>query len=339
MIRQLREDKTTDWDICYIGRKHNSSVDQKKAIESEVIPKSGVKFYGISSGKFDRRWLPNTIRGIPQIFKGFSEAKKIIENIKPDIVVSFGGYVSVPVVYSASNLQIPSITHEQTFTSSLSTKINSMFCQKVALSFAHKTLNKKEVVTGNLLRQEIFESKSKLFDNLIGNKSKPILFITAGNQGSKIINDNILNIYPQLSKYSIVHQTGESDFSRCLQFASDKKNYYPFPYINASDIGWVYKKSQIVISRAGANTCQEIAILDKKAIIIPLLVSQQNEQGLNAQWLKKLHPNKTIIIDQSKLTTKLLLKKINYLSKIKTKATVSAPEPNYKLLDLIYEII
>jgi len=72
------------------------------------------------------------------------------------------------------------------------------------------------------------------------------LFITAGNQGSKIINDHILRIYSHLSKFSIIHQTGESDFTRCQQFSIDKTNYYPFSYINSKDIGWVYKNAKII---------------------------------------------------------------------------------------------
>ncbi len=339
LIRQLQEDNKTKWDIHYIGRKFNSSVDTKKSIESDIIPKTGSNFYQISCGKFDRRWLPNTIKGIPHIFHGFKEAKELINTIKPDVVVSFGGYVSVPVIFIASKRKIPTITHEQTFTTSLSTKINSVFCKKVALSFPKEKLSSKEVVTGNLLRQDIFKDNSKLFKKLLFTKNNPIIFITAGNQGSKVINDHILRIHSQLSNYSIIHQTGESDFNRCHQFSVDKNNYHTFSYINSHDIGWVYKNAKIIISRAGANTCQEIALFNKRTILIPLPSSQQNEQNLNANWVKKIHPLKTIIINQNELTPQILINKINHLSKLKSIRTRVNTVPNFKLLELIYEII
>ena len=161
LIRQLKTDPQTDWQINYIGRKNNSSVDDSPSIESKIIPKTGINFYSINCGKFDRRWLPNTIKGLPQTTKSLFESLKLIKKIKPDIVVSFGGYVSVPVIISSFLKKIPSITHEQTLTNSLTTRINSLFVKKIALSFDNpkqkeKLPKEKIVVTGNLLRQELF---------------------------------------------------------------------------------------------------------------------------------------------------------------------------------------
>lgn len=339
LINQLQKDEQFNWEIYYIGRCYNSSVSTQPSIESKLIPEVGVKFLGIQCGKLDRRWLLNTIRGIPQIFTGFQDANSIIKKIKPDIVVSFGGYVSVPVVIAAKLNHIKSITHEQTFTTSLSTKINSFFVDKIALSFPSKKNNPKEIVTGNLLRQDIYNLKSKLFENLIQNKKRPIIYITAGNQGSKILNDSILSILPDLKKFTIIHQTGETEYSKIKQFSINQNNYHVFDYIKQADIGWVLNHADIIISRSGANTTQEIIALNKKCILIPLPVSQQNEQILNAKWVRLQLPKTTTIIYQQDLTPKKLLNKINQTYKIKTKETSNKSQKNLALLNLIHETI
>ena len=185
LINQLKKD-TDSWEIFYIGRNYNSHQNLSPSIESITIPKLDIKFFGFDSGKLDRRWLPNTLAGIPLTIKSLFKIYKLIAQIKPDVVVSFGGYISVPVIFNSYLQKIPSITHEQTSTLSLSTKINSKFTNKVALSFPTNLKNDKYVVTGNLLRRQIFENKSKYFQNL---KIKlPIIYITGGNQGSTILN-------------------------------------------------------------------------------------------------------------------------------------------------------
>ena len=339
LIHQLQQDTHYNWEINYIGRCYNSSVSTQPSIESKLIPETGAKFYGIQCGKFDRRWLPNTLRGIPQIFTGFTNANSLVKKINPDIIVSFGGYVSVPVIIAAKLNHIKSITHEQTFTTSLSTRINSIFVNKVALSFPSSKTNPKEIVTGNLLRQDIYNQKSKLFENLIQNKKRPIIYITAGNQGSKTLNDIILSILPDLNKFTIIHQTGLTDYSKIKQFSVNQNNYHVFDYIKQSDIGWVLNNSDIIISRSGANTAQEIVSLGKKSILIPLLISQQDEQILNAKWVDQQLPNLTEIIYQQLLTPKKILNKIRRLHKIKSKTYTNSNQINLALLDLIHETI
>lgn len=335
LIRQLQNDKEIDWDIYYLGRKHNSSVSREISIEAKVIPRLGIKFFGIHSGKFDRRWLPNTLSGLPQIINGFKESLKIIKKIKPHLIVSFGGYVSVPVVIASYFQKIPSITHEQTRTISLSTKINSLFCRYVALSFPLKNISDKYVQTGNLLRQEIFQKSSKTYQSLSSKiKKYPLIFLTAGNQGSHHLNTTLESLLPVLSKkFTIIHQTGDNDFKYYQKLTFS--NYHPNPYIGSQDIGWVLNNSSLIISRAGANTTQEIAALNQKSILIPLPKSQQDEQIKNANWLKHLLPSKTIIIKDADLSNDLLIKSIIKLHHTKTKKANSLASPNLKLLKLI----
>lgn len=336
-IRQLQQDKDIDWKIYYLGRNHNSSVSLETSIESKIIPKLKVKFYGLDSGKFDRRWLPNTIRGIPQIFRAFNQAYQIVKEINPKYLVSFGGYLSVPVLIAASIQKVICLTHEQTSTLSLSTKINSLFSQKVALSFPSNKNPDKFVFTGNLLRQEIYLTSSKIFKKLTPKiKKYPLVFLTAGNQGSHHLNIILKEILPILSqKYTIIHQCGSVDYSEFKKISPNYKHYYPYSYIESPDIGWIFHYSQIIIARSGANTVQEIAALNKKSILIPLPVSQQDEQLKNAFYLKNHFPKKTIIINDTDLSGEKLLKAIEKLSKVKTPIQTSIPKTNFKLLNLL----
>jgi len=344
LIYQLQQDSKINWQISYIGRESNSNEIKNTSIESKIIPSTGVNFYTIPCGKLDRRYLPNTLVGIPKTILGFIKSFKLIKLIKPDIVVSFGGYVSVPVIIASFFKKIKAITHEQTLTNSLTTKINSHFVTKVALSFENKNQinnlpKNKVVITGNLLRHQLFQKQKK--PKLLTNKlltNKLIIYITAGNQGSHHLNLIIKKIISQLDDYNIIHQTGKIDFNYFKKISQKKPNYFVSSYFETDDFSWIINNSQIVISRSGANTSQEIAALNKKSILIPLPKSQQDEQLLNALWVKDQIP-KTIIIKDEQLNSKNLLKAIQQISKISIKSNQQTNKPNNKLLNLIHEII
>lgn len=343
LIRQLQQDSSTNWQIHYIGRQSNSNNQKDISIESKIIPKLKVKFYSIKCGKLDRRYMPNTIAGIPKTFFGLIQSLKIIKKIKPNIVVSFGGYVSVPVIISSWINHIPCLTHEQTLTNSLTTKINSFFVNKVALSFDNQNQKKqlpssKVVVTGNLLRYQIFNPPKKVsFSSKT--KNKPIIYITAGNQGSHIINILIKKNISLFQHFFVIHQTGKNDFNVFQKIQKKYPFYFAQDYFSTSDFAWIINHADIFISRSGANTSQEIVALNKKSILIPLPQSQQNEQLLNAQWVKQQLPKKTIIINQDQLTSPKLLTAIQKLSQLKDNHQKSKQLPNPKLLNLINEIV
>ncbi len=248
----------------------------------------------------------------------------------------------MPVIIAAKISNIPSITHEQTLTNSLSTKINSKFVDKIALSFDNRNqINSlpanKVVVTGNLLRSQIFSSLSGKFSSIKINK--PILYITAGNQGSHTINGMIKEALPKLENYLIIHPVGQQDYSTIKKLSQKYSNYLVFDYIGLEDIGWVLNNANIIIGRSGANTSQEIVALKKKSILIPLPFSQQNEQAKNARWVKRQLPEHTIIIDQNNLDQKTLLTSIGKLIK---KPSLKQDKINYgnqKLLSLIHNLI
>lgn len=332
LINLLRSDPKTSWQISYIGHQYPTETH----IVHTIIPKLKIPFYNLDSGKFDRKNLDKTIFSLPKIISAFFRSILLINKIKPDVIVSFGGYVSVPVIIAAYFKKIPSITHEQTPVNSLSTKINSFFVTKIALSFDNQHQisqlpSNKVVITGNLLRQAIFKTTSNKFKI---NKNLPLIYITGGNQGSNFLNELTLKLLPEITKkFTIIHQTG-NNFS-----APDFPNYYPTPYIEIEDIGWVLNNAQIIISRAGANTCQELDVLHKKAIIIPLPFTQQNEQQVNANWLQLRHPNIVNVIPQNKANYTRITNAITKLISIPLVKISIDQSPNLHLLKLIYEIL
>ncbi|RLC35141.1 hypothetical protein DRH14_01540 [Candidatus Shapirobacteria bacterium] len=338
LIRQLKQDSKYNWQIHYIGHIHSADTH----IHHTILSDPKIIYHNLKSGKFHRRYLPNTIKDIPKIIIAFFKSFLLLLKIKADIVVSFGGYISVPIIITSRLFFIPSVTHEQTLTISLSTKINSYFVNKVALSFTNqptKIKPSKIAITGNLLRHQIFQQQTKKYQSLTKQLKKfPLIYITGGNQGSQIINQNILKILDKLQqKFTTIHQTGHLNINKFQKLSN--RLYHPTDYISNQDIGWVLQKSQIVISRAGANTCQELLALNKKSILIPLYKSQQNEQLKNAKYVKKQLASQTIIINEKQLNGSNLLLAINQLQKIKITPKKNQSTTNFKLLKLIHQLV
>ncbi|MFA6250375.1 MAG: glycosyltransferase [Candidatus Shapirobacteria bacterium] len=338
LIHQLGEDSKTKWTIYYIAQLSSSDTHVKNCL----IPLLGNHLYSLESGKFNRYQIITTIFGFWATIKAFFFTFRLLRLLKPDVVVSFGGYISVPVILAAWAQKIPTLTHEQTPILSLSTKINGFFCQKIALSFkknygiADLLFRSKYVVTQNLIRRCLFQKHSPLFDK-INPKNRPLIYLTGGNQGAHALNQAILPIIKQLTtRYVLIHQTGIVDFPQFSQIKNS--NYYPISYVDQDNIGWVFHHASLIISRSGANVCQEIQLFHQKAILIPLPSSQQNEQFENALWLKDIQPDITQIIPQSELTPQSLISSIDYLLRLKPSLIHLKPLPNLKLLKLIHEI-
>ena len=341
LIKQLKTDKQFHWRIVYIGHFHPAVAGH---IQKTIISRLQIKFHQLASGKFNRYKLVKTITGLPKTIKAIKTAGQLIKDIKPDLIVSFGGYTSVPVIIAGKCHHIPAITHEQTLTLSLSTIINGFLVDKIALSFSPpphlitKFLHSKMIVTGNLLRSQIYQKTTASFSQL-KITTKPLIFIIGGSQGSLTINQNILPLLSQLTKkFTIIHQTGKSDLDTIKKQTHKLKNYYPTDYIGLDDIGWVLNNAHIIISRSGANISQEIVCLKKQAILIPLPYTQQNEQNKNALCVKKNLP-KTFIIQQKHLTPSLLLATIHQLSRLPKQKTAPAKKDNLAILKLIHQLV
>lgn len=321
VIEELK--KVPGVEIIYIGRKNTLEGDRAVSLESQVLPKLGVKFYPIFAGRLRRNFDIYTLISLLKIPIGFIQSFYILTKESPDIVLSFGGYVGLPVVISAWVLSIPIIVHEQTLISGLANTISNLFADKVAVSFKKKYSfnSNKLILTGNPIRKEILSPQSKppkdILDvlSLSRKDNLRVLYITGGNQGSHVINEAVLPILDQLTqKYVVIHQTGDSKFNDYGKLV-DQKNRLKYPerymvvkWFNGGGQGYLLKNVDLAVSRAGVNTLLELSYLKIPTLITPLPFVQKNEQGKNAEYFKQVGLGE--VLPQSKLTSNNLLSEI-----------------------------
>ena len=300
LIEELKKKK--DVEVIFFGRKYSTEGSENLSAEYKTVKNLDIKFYPIIAGRLQRKFTRHTIGALLKIPIGFVQSFAYLIRIRPSLVISFGGYLSLPIVFSAWLLGIKSISHEQSVKLGLANKINSAFSKKAYLSWPQTTNNLKSdkyKVIGNLTRQSIFKKAAK--DTKIQkflNSSDKLIFVTGGNQGSHFINNLIFVITPQLSSYQIIHQVGTANFKGDLDKAKKTKraNYLSLDYISGDNIGAIFNRADLIISRSGANTVWDLAILAKVAILIPLPISAGGEQKANAKILDKA--GSSVILDQ-----------------------------------------
>lgn len=284
-------------EIVFVGRKYSIESELTESQEYKEIMSRGLKFISLHTGKINRFFSLGSILNIFRIFTGLNQAKKIIKEEKPDIVLCFGSYLAVPIAIYAWLNKIPVFTHEQTIYPGLSNRFISLIAKKVFISFEKSRRffpHHKVVLTGNPVRQSIIKTNIKLVSK---KPAKKTIFITGGSLGSHSINIIILeNLKKLLQKYNVIHQTGNvkefDDYRKLLEFKKKlsirlKSNYFVREHFNNSQIGEIYSKTDLLISRAGANTIFELIALEIPAVLIPLPWSANKEQIRQALFLKE----------------------------------------------------
>ncbi|OON94954.1 MAG: undecaprenyldiphospho-muramoylpentapeptide beta-N-acetylglucosaminyltransferase [Candidatus Epulonipiscioides saccharophilum] len=298
LLPRLRADL---WHIEYIG--------SKTGIEKELITKEGILYHEISSGKL-RRYL--TIQNLKDPFKviyGFSEAHGLLKKIKPDIVFSKGGYVSVPVVIAAKMLKIPVIIHESDITPGLANKIASKGAKKICVNFPEtlKYVGDKGVLTGTPIRKELFTGYKTRGYHLAGfQNSKPVLLVMGGSLGSVKVNNALRESLDELlNTFNIMHICGKGNTDPTYD---NKKDYKQFEYLG-SELPDVFAAAEIMLSRAGANALAEIVALGLPNVLIPLSKeASRGDQILNADSMLKQGYSK--VIQEEELSNELLVSTI-----------------------------
>lgn len=309
LIEELQ--KENDVEIVFFGRKHAAEGTKIQSAEYKLIKEKGIKFTEITTGRLQRKFTRHTPFSLAKIPGGFAQALFHLKREKPAVVVSFGGYVGLPVILSAKLLGIKTVIHEQSAVPGLANRISAKICDKIFISFP-KTLKyfpvSKTTLIGNLTRADVYKkqaSTKKIGDFIL--KSKNLIFVTGGNQGSHFINTLLLNSLGKLKDYQILHQVGTLNFKGDYDKAREKSNsnYLPVDYLTNSDFGAAINSAKIVISRSGANTVWELASLSKVAILIPLPISASGEQYENAQILKEA--GSAVVLNQKDTTSQVLV--------------------------------
>lgn len=302
LLPRLRE---LQYEVYYIG-----SYD---GIEKKLIEELGVPYYGISSGKLRRYFSLKNFTDPFRVVKGFSEAKKLIKTLKPDVIFSKGGFVSVPVVMAGNKCHVPTIIHESDMTPGLANKLSIPSATKVCCNFPEtvKLLPEdKAVLSGSPIRQELMTGDKEFAKKFCGfTEDKPVILIIGGSLGAVAVNQAVRSILPKLlPDFQIIHLCGKGKVDDSLK---DVKGYVQFEYIQ-SELKDLFALSDIVISRAGANAICELLALRKPNLLIPLSASaSRGDQILNARSFER--QGFSIVMEEEEITDEKLLDAVHRL--------------------------
>jgi len=297
----------------------------------------------IRGGKLQRRFSIRAIFLLLRTILSFLDSFKVIKEFKPEIVISTGGFVSVPVCSMAKMYKARIYLHEQTAAVGLSNKIVAKFAEKIFTAYpsSNKYFPKEKVIhTGNLVRKEVFENMGRggitedVKTMIVHQEDLPIIYVSGGSFGSHIINNVIKDsLLLLLQDYQLILQTGDNritnDF-KLLSLEKDKltdelkERLIVTKYIGNEEIGFVLNNTDLFIGRAGANTVYELGLLRIPSILIPIPWVTHNEQMENAKVLESVGLGK--IINEGELTPEKLQVTLRLFSKDKVKVNEQKAE-------------
>ncbi|MBQ6549875.1 MAG: undecaprenyldiphospho-muramoylpentapeptide beta-N-acetylglucosaminyltransferase [Lachnospiraceae bacterium] len=264
------------FDIHYIG--------SFNGIEKELLTKAGVPYSGISTGKLRRYLSKENLKDVGNVLRGIREAKKLMKEIRPDIVFSKGGYVAVPVVRAAAKYHIPVIIHESDMTPGLANKLCYSAASKICCNFPETVEllpKEKAVLSGSPIREELLSGSREAglrFTGLSG--EKPVLLMIGGSSGARILNERLRSsLDTLLETFDIVHLCGKGNLDESLK----KPGYLQYEYIS-EELKDLFALADVIFSRAGANALCEFLALKKPALLVPLSkAASRGDQILNAK--------------------------------------------------------
>ena len=306
------------WKVVWVGRKYAMEGSRAQSGEYQLVSAMDILFINLTTGRLQRRISFYTIPSLLKFPIGILESFQILKKYNPELVVSFGGYIALPIALAAYALGIPILTHEQTHKPGLANAIIGFFAKKICVTFP-ETLSfvppKKAVVTGLPIRSEIL--KPGLHPSFpTPEENIPIVYMTGGSTGAQSLNEKLFPIIPTLVKdMIIIHQTGEASFEKAKKIQKElgvgKSRYIIAPFFQTRDVGWIYHHAAVVVGRSGANTVFEVSALNKPAIFIPLPWAGGDEQTKNAHWLAS--KGNAIVIQQDTLTIDAFRKALTQL--------------------------
>lgn len=323
------------YEIHYIG--------SYEGIEKGLIEDKKIPYYGISSGKFRRYRSWKNLTDPFRVLHGFFQARRLLGRIRPNVVFSKGGFVSMPVVMAAKTRHIPVIIHESDLTPGLANKLAIPSATKVCCNFP-ETLpylpKEKAVLTGSPIRQELLHGNKQAAKDFCGfTGDLPILMVMGGSIGSVYINNAIRGcIDTLLTKYQIIHLCGKGNIDESLK---DKKGYAQFEYIS-ENLPDLFAAADLVVARAGANSICELLALHKPNILIPLSRNaSRGDQILNANSFAK--QGFSAVLEEEEVTSEKLMATIDdvmahrskYIDAMKNSGQMNAIET---IMGLIEEV-
>jgi len=298
--------------IIWVGPKSLVEGEQVAGVEEAVFGKFGVDVFSVNAGKVPVKFTPRSILSILKIPVGFFESLFVLLKIHPDVTVSFGGFVGLPVVIWSYFLGIPVIIHEQTAAAGRGNIYASRFARKIAISRPESGIyfpSNKTLLVGNPIDAAVLKSRPRR-----SGKAVPVIFVTGGHSGSKVLNNCILSVLPNLlESFKVVHQVGKLDYIKFGKVQKSlpsgfKSRYTVYSNIDPRDWPGIINGADIVISRSGANIVSQLVALQKPCILVPIPHTYLDEQGKNADFAVQF--GIAVKINQSELNAENIIKNI-----------------------------
>jgi UDP-N-acetylglucosamine--N-acetylmuramyl-(pentapeptide) pyrophosphoryl-undecaprenol N-acetylglucosamine transferase len=297
--------KKEGYEIFYIG--------SYEGIEKKLIEDYNIPYFGISTGKLRRYFDPKNFSDPFRVLKGFGESITLLKKIKPNIIFSKGGFVSVPVVRAAGVLNIPYIVHESDITPGLANKLSMSGAKKICCNFP-ETMTMlpadKAILTGTPIREELGKGNKEAGKKFCGfTDDKPVLMVIGGSLGAQSVNETVRYALPRiLPDFNVVHICGKEKMDN---LKLSVPGYKQFEYVK-NELKDLFAMADIVVSRAGANSICELLALKKPNILIPLSSkSSRGDQMLNARSFEQ--QGFSLVIDNDELDEDILVETIQDL--------------------------
>ena len=278
-IGQKIREENPDSEIIYVGIKGGP--------EENIAQKNGYEFRSIDAMGLPRKINKRLFKAIFKNLKGFKEAKEIIKDFKPDLVIGTGGYVCAPILYQASKAKIPAIVHESNSYPGMASKFLSKKVDRVLISYKEASKHFKNqaniVVTGNPVRNNFSLSYTdEDLKNLGIDKNIPVVFSFGGSNGSFALNKAVIEMSKDMNgEFYLLHQTGNRFYDDFLEKCEKSKYIKVFKYIDNIDL--FYAVSDLVIASSGAMSLAEISSVGRPSILIPKAYTTENHQEYNAR--------------------------------------------------------
>ena len=296
------KEKDKNAEILYIGT--------TKRMEKDIVPKAGYKYVGVNVEGLRRSLSPKNIKSVFLFIRAISKCKKIMKKFKPDIVVGAGGYVSAPAIYTANKLGIKCVIHEQNSSFGVTNKFASKYADKVFVSFKsleEKMNDKKYVYTGNPCSENAINASDIDKSDFGLSRNKKLVLIVMGSLGSQTVNNKMKDMLTLFNNkdYEVMFVTGKN------YYGNYKDNNYTsnikiVPYID--NMVSLLKKTDVLVSRAGASTLSEISTLNVPSILIPSPYVTENHQFKNAMDL--VSKNAAMLLEEKDLVGDTLLRMV-----------------------------
>ncbi len=289
IANRIREEYP-DWEILFVGT--------KRGLEYKLVPEAGYRIQLVRVSGFKRRLSLDTFKSVRDLFDGLKDARKVIKDFKPDIVIGTGGYVCGPILWTASMMQIKTIIHEQNVIPGVTNKILGKFVDRIMVSFEDSRKyfqnSSKIVVTGNPVRKEFIRFDREQSRRNLGIKDNCMLVMSfGGSRGAEKINEIMKTVVKKMSnkeELQLIHITGSSHYELFMKDLEKEniiivKNIMIKPY--AHDMPALMGACDLVICRSGAITLAEITAMGLPSILIPSPHVTNNHQEHNARVLEK----------------------------------------------------